>query len=163
MENKNYVLVKNMTNHGVSVSKPELGFRREWGGNMTQKIDRETLEQLMFDNGFNYMIQSGMLYIEDMEVKKELGIEPDDAIEPVNVIVLTDAERKEFLTSMSLATFKERCAELPATQLNSLVEYAIENKLMDLGKSRYLKNRTGRDIIKSIELQDTGEDEAKEG
>ena len=54
------------------------------------------------------MIDSGMLYIEDMAVKKELGLEPEDAKEPVNIIVLSDKEMRHYIT-MPLAQFKEGC------------------------------------------------------
>jgi len=52
----------------------------------------------MSDKGFYNMIAEGTLYIEDMDIKKELDIEPQDATEPVNVIVYTEAQIKDFLS-----------------------------------------------------------------
>ena len=36
------------------------------------------------------MLKAGVLFIDDLEFKKELGLEPEDAVEPVNVILLED-------------------------------------------------------------------------
>ena len=97
----------------MGVKVPEMRFSRQWlKKGSAVMIDRDILEELMYDSGFKYMIDSGMLYIEDMAVKKELGLEPEDAKEPVNIIVLSDKEMRHYMVTMPLAQFKEKVAEL---------------------------------------------------
>ena len=88
MDKSNKVKVTSMTTGRLGVIIPEYNFNRTWpnkGSSML--VDKDVLEQLMFNEGVRYMFDNGMLYIEDMETKKELGLEPEDATEPVNIIV----------------------------------------------------------------------------
>jgi hypothetical protein len=102
------VKVTSTTVGEVSVFDPSIPFRASWPNKgSTRSIEEETLEQLRYFPGFEYMIEHGMLYIEDMEVKKRLGIEPEDATEPVNVIVLSDQEKNKYLKMYSVDKFKE--------------------------------------------------------
>lgn len=149
------VNVINTTDSRLGVLVRELNFKREWlAKDAVVKIDKEILEQLMYDNGFRYMIETGMLYIEDMEVKQELGIEPEEVSEPVNVIVLTDKERRYYMVNLSLNDFKEKVNQLNYEQINQLADYAIKNRLADFDKARVIKELCGKDVIKAIQLND---------
>ena len=102
----------------VIVEVPELRFSRTWPmAGSSVSVDKEVLEDLMYDIGFRNMIESGMLYIQDMETKKELGLEPEDAVEPVNIIVLSDKDKKYYLTELSLVGFKDKIKKLSRPQL----------------------------------------------
>lgn len=166
MENSNKVKVISAVSGRVGVTVPQLRFSREWmaQGQVIQ-IEREVLDELMYDQGFKYMIETGILYIEDMEVKKELGVEPEDATEPENIIVLTDKERDQYMRLLTIKNFKEKVDKLSFEQINELADYAIRNKIMDLEKSKYIKSKCGKDIIRAIQLkeQDEEETEKKEG
>ena len=89
-----------------------------------------------------------------MEVKKDLGIEPEDASEPVNVIVLTDKERRRYMVNLSIEEFKKKVGELGYEQVKLLADYAIENKLVDYDKCKILKEVCGRDVIEAIKLSE---------
>lgn len=152
MDNKK-VYVVSTVNGTVGISLPEYGFRKDW----TKKgqkvaIDKELLENIMFDPGTEYMFRTGMLYIEDMEVKKELGLEPEDATEPENIIVLSDAEMKRYLTVLPLHEFKEKLTNLSIEQKKNMVDYAVENEIINLEKCELLKEATGLNIVRMIEL-----------
>lgn len=151
--NKNKVVVKNMTNSPVTIISQMMSFNRELAPKGAEiGIDRETFEQLMYEPGIRYMIESGILYIEDMETKKELGIEPEDAEEPVNIIVLTDKQRRQYMVNLSMKAFKEKVDQLSYEQVEELADYAITNKLMDFDKCEYIREKCGRDIITAIRL-----------
>lgn len=155
MDNKVSVICT--VNHTVSVNVKEIPFARVWlGKGSTQKIEKNILEQLMYDPGTRYMFDNGILYIEEMETKKELGIEPEDAEKPVNVIVLTDKEKRDCLIKLPYNKFTEMIDKLSIEQVSELAQYAIDNKMMDLERDRYIKDKCGRDIIKSIQLADAG-------
>ena len=152
---KDKVKITSMTRGLVSVNVPSASFYREWlNRGAVVMVERDKLDELMYDVGFKYMIDTGMLYIEDLEVKKELGIEPEDATEPVNVIVLSDEDKKRYMTTMSLKEFKTQIEKIKIEQLNALVDYAVANRYADFDKAKVLQKITGRDIIQTIRLSD---------
>lgn len=137
----------------VSVNISDLRFKREWPNKgASVLIERETLEEMMYDSGFKYMIDTGMLYIEDLEVKKELGLEPEDATEPVNIIVLSDNDMKRMMTAMPQFEFDAKLKTLNYEQMLALADFAIKNELGDFGKCDAIKKACGKDILTAIRL-----------
>ena len=144
----------------VSVFQPSIPFKASWPSKgSTRQIDEEVLEQLMYTSGFEYMINNGILYIEDMNVKKKLGIEPEDAVTPVNVIVLTDADKHKYMVNYDLNKFKEQVKKLGYEQVRDLAEFAIQNKLADFEKCEFIKEICGKDIIQAIRLSSKNKEE----
>lgn len=137
----------------VSVFQPSIPFRASWPSKgSTRAIEEEIIEQLLYTPGFKYMIDTGMLYIEDMEAKKKLGIEPEDATEPVNVIVLSDVDKNKYMKVYSIEKFKTEVKKLSREQIVDLADYAIENKIADFEKSEVLEKLCGKNIIRGIQL-----------
>lgn len=137
----------------VSVNISDLRFKREWPNKgASVLIEREALEEMMYDSGFKYMIDTGMLYIEDLEVKKELGLEPEDATEPVNIIVLSDNDMKRMMTAMPQFEFDAKLKTLNYEQMLALADFAIKNELGDFGKCDAIKKACGKDILTAIRL-----------
>lgn len=154
MENGKIKII-NMQNHTVGVKVPSAQFNREWmGRGAAVLVDKEKMTELLYDPGFKYMIDNGILYIEDLQDKKDLGLEPEDATAPVNILVLTDVDKKRYMTAMPLKEFKVQTKKLNREQLNLLVDYAIENHYADFDKVGVLKELTGRDIIQTIRLSE---------
>lgn len=147
------VKVTSTTIGEVSVFEPSIPFRASWPAKgSTRPIEEEVIEQLLYTPGFKYMIDTGMLYIEDMEEKKKLGIEPEEATEPVNVIVLSDADKNKYMKVYPLNKFKEEVKKLSREQLIDLADYAIKNNIADFDKSEVIKGLCGKNIIRGIEL-----------
>ena len=137
----------------ISVNISDLRFKREWPNKgASVLIEKETLEEMMYDSGFKYMIDTGMLYIEDLEVKKELGLEPEDATEPVNIIVLNDNDMKRMMTAMPQFEFDAKLKTLNYEQMLALADFAIRNELGDFGKCDAIKKACGKDILTAIKL-----------
>lgn len=137
----------------ISVNISDLRFKREWPNKgASVLIEKETLEEMMYDSGFKYMIDTGMLYIEDLEVKKELGLEPEDATEPVNIIVLSDNDMKRMMTAMPQFEFDAKLKTLNYEQMLALADFAIKNELGDFGKCDAIKKACGKDILTAIKL-----------
>ena len=105
------------------------------------------------------MIESGMLYIDDLQVKKDLGLEPEDATEPVNLIPLEEPQMKRAMTVMPINEFKAFIKKLTYEQMLALSDYAIYNELGDFQKAQIIKEACEKDILKAIELNR----QAKEG
>jgi len=147
------VKVVSQVNHEVSVNIPDLRFRRSWPARGSSvSIEREILDDMMFDVGFKNMITAGILYIEDLDVKKDMGLEPEDATEPQNIIVLSEKDKQYYWTGLSLVGFKDKIKKLSKPQLEELADYAIDNKIMNVEKNKVIKEACGRDVIKAVQL-----------
>ena len=161
MENRQ-VIIKNMYDSVVSVVKPEYGIQRKWNKmGQAMAIPYDIVEQLLWDRGFRNLIDSGILYIEDMKTKIDLGLEPEGATKPVNIRTLSDEDKKN-LWNAPIAEFKKEIGDLPKIQVDALVEYAIINDIVDAAKCNYIKEVTGKDILVSISRKHADElEEAK--
>ena len=90
------VKLKNMVNKTVSVKLPEYGINRRWTAKgQVVPIPYETMEQILWHEKKKKMIDRGILYIEDMQDKIDLGREEEGTTEPSNIVVLTDIERQK--------------------------------------------------------------------
>lgn len=151
MANTRMVNLKNMVNKTVGVKLPEYGVNRKWiNKGQVIPLPFDIVEQMLWHAGFRNLIDRGYLYIEDMQDKIDLGLEPDGATEPENIKVLTDNEIKELLTVKSFDEFKETVRELTMTQVLNIVNYAIANEIADAQKSELLLKVTEIDIFKVI-------------
>ena len=151
MEKK--VKVVSLVSQRVILTVPELRLRRVWEKKGAVAIvPFEQLEEAMYSPGVENLFRNGILGIEDMEVKIALGLEPEGADKPVNIITLTDAERKRYLTVMPVVEFRAKVKELPIEQINELAAYAIAHEIMDFDKSEILKQYINIDIMSAIKL-----------
>ena len=138
----------------VTVQLPNMNFTRVWPNKgAAVMIPFAVLEEGIFDTGFNNMLRDGDLYIEDMEVKKALGLEPDDAKEPENIIVLNENKMLFLMKTASIDVFKDTLSKVSKEQAYNLAQYAIDHQINDFEKADILKQITGRDITKSILLE----------
>lgn len=152
MENKKVMVTSNAVGR-VIINVPSMHFRREWERKGAKKpIEMEVLREIFYDPGIEKMFRMGILYIEDMSVKIELDLEEEGTEKPINVVVLSDKERAELLSNeVDFNKFRESCEKLSKQELINLADYAIEKELINMDKCRYLKIKTGKDIIKIIE------------
>lgn len=131
-----------------------LHISRRWQGRGDSVVfTREQIEELQFDTAFMNMVREGILYIDDMEIKKEIGIEPDDAEEPT-LILLDEKTLRRLWKDMPLAQFKLETKSLTKPQLQSLADYAIyHGSDGSIEKATYLTTISGQNILKGIELE----------
>ena len=120
---------------------------------LSKPIDLEILEQAIYDPGVEYMFRQGILAIDDMEVKKFLGLEPEDATEPENIIILTDAQRKRYLTVAPISELKEIMKSISYEQRLEMANYAIENNLDSVDRAEVIKSFTDIDVISAIRIK----------
>ena len=107
------------------INNRDLGIRRVWQSRGDAVLfTKEQIEGLMYDPAFSNMVNEGYLYIEDMEVKKEIGIEPEDAEAPT-IILLDDKTLDRFWRLMPLSQFKVEAKTLTKAQLTMLAKYAM--------------------------------------
>lgn len=162
MAEQRMVLVKNMVDSRLGVADPTTGIKRRWERRgQTVPIPYEAMQQLLWQDGFRRMIDQGLLYIENMKDKKDLGLEPQEATIPVNIIALTPAQMEDLLKNKPIDVFKKELSKLPDAQIDNLIDYAITNKIVDSAKCTLLKQVTGRDILKAISRKEEIEAEER--
>ena len=150
---KEMVTVISTVNGVVGIYLPDLRFKKEWTRKgQKQKIDKELLQDIMYDPGSEYMFRTGMLYIEDMDIKKEIGLEPEEATEPVNIIVLDEKQLNRYLKVMPLHEFKENVKKLSIEQAKNLVDYAVQKETITFDKAEFLEKVTGLNAMSMIQL-----------
>lgn len=147
------VKVASLVSQRIVLTVPDLRLRRVWekkGAVMT--IPFEQLEEAMYSPGVENLFRNGLLGIDDMEVKIALGLEPEGAKEPTNIITLNDGQRQRYLTVMPLHEFKEKLKELPIEQINELAAYAIEHEILNFDKSEEIKKYVNVDVMRAVQL-----------
>lgn len=147
------VKVKSLVSNRVFLSVPDMRLSRVWEKKGTVRtIPFDQLEEAMYNPGVEAMFRDGILGIDDMETKIALGLEPEGATEPVNIIVLDEAQTRRYLTILPIYEFKEKIKELPYDQIIEMANYAIRNEIANFEKSEIIKQMTGIDIISAIKL-----------
>ena len=135
------------------INNRDLGIKRVWQSRGDAVLfTKEQIEALMYDPAFSNMVNEGYLYIEDMEVKKEIGVEPEDAVAPTRIL-MDEKQLKRFWKDMPLGQFKVEVKNLTKQQITSLADYAIEHgDEGSIEKANYLSTISDRNILKGIEL-----------
>lgn len=148
------VKVTNNVNQYITLTEPSLNFRMVFERKGASRfVDLEMLQQLIYNVGVEHMFKQGLLTIDDMEAKITLGLEPEGAKEPVNIIILTDAQKRRHLTVSPMDEFKKTVDSLSLEQKKELARFAIANELIgNMEKVDYLQEKTGIDILKAIQM-----------
>lgn len=147
------VSIKSLVSHRVVLSVPDMRLKRVWEKKgAVRVVPFEQLQEAIYSPGVEALFTEGILGIDDMKIKQRLGLEPEDAVEPVNIIALDEAQMKRYLTVLPTHEFREKLRELPSEQINELIRYAIEHEIANFEKSEILKEITGIDIISAIKL-----------
>lgn len=153
------VIVKSAVNATVSIVNAQYGINRRWSQQgQPIAIPFAQLEQCLWENGVRRMFDSGVLYIESMQDKIDLGLEPHGAEEPINIIVFDQAEMEKLLKVDTLEEFKKRILSAPRLQVDNLIEYAVHNEIVDMNKINFLKELTGKDILYGIQRKREAEE-----
>lgn len=144
----------------VVINNRDLGIRRIWQARGDSVLfTKEQIEGLMYDPAFSNMVNEGYLYIDDMEVKKDIGLEPEEATTPT-IILMDDKQLKRFWKDMPLAQFKVEAQNLTKQQITLLAEYAIRHgEEGSIEKANYLSKISDRNILKGIELERQSKEE----
>lgn len=147
------VKVTNNVNQHITLFDRSLNFEMVFERKgVSRFIDLDILQQMIYNAGVEVIFKEGLLIIEDMEDKIALGLEPEGAKEPVNIITLNDAQKKRHLTVSPMKEFKELIDKMPLEQVKELARFAIANELVgNMEKVDYLQSKTNINILKAIQ------------
>ena len=148
------VKVKSLVGGTVFIKDPGSNLRVTWDRKgQVRLIDKEALEQAIYNPGVEYMFREGMLGIVDedaFQTKVDLGLEIEG--EEERIILFTD-ERAEELLALPLGKFRQEVKSLSREQLFEFTNYCIENEKVDFEKAEILRAYTGINILEAVRLQ----------
>ena len=133
----------------VSINVPTLNLRRAWPRKgSVQKIPMDILEQAYYEPGVEYLFKTGVLYIDDMEAKKALGLEAPDAVEPT-IVKLDEDYAKKLMTATALKDLRIEVEKLSHDQLIELANMSVEMGITDYHRCKLLQDKTGIDVMRA--------------
>lgn len=166
MDKTKKIEVVNPTKNEILLVFPDIKFRRVFPAGANFKIPFEILEEAIYDHGFSVCLEKGALYINDKEARIELGLESEGDTETnksaPKTKLYTKAQLLKILKVDTIESLKETLDGMNQEQILSLVDLAIAEKYSDYAKAELLKEKSGYDIIKGIQLKKQNEEVIKE-
>lgn len=144
------VMVTSMVGGTISVSALN---HRVWN-KKGQKlpINKDVLREAIYEPGVEYMFKNGILYIEDMDFKIELGLEAEGTKAPTQILPMDDKYLNRVLKLMPVVDMKKAIDEMSLVQRQELVDYAVKQNDVQLDRLDIISKKCNVDILKAIEL-----------
>ena len=152
--NEEKVIVTSMVSGIIGINRPEYRLVKTWPRKGTKlPIEKEALRQAIYEPGVEYMFKKGMLYIDDMDFKIELGLEEEGTKTPTAVIPVDEKYLDRILKRMPVAEMKTVIKQMNDNQKRELIDYASNLNDIQMDRINAIKEATGIDLFKVIELK----------
>jgi hypothetical protein len=150
------VKITSYSNGMLNLYIPELRVNRFFEKNgQSFLFDKDAVEEMFYYPAVENLFKKGILYIEDKEIRKKFGLEEENGSVSEDVVApISNATILAYLNVKPFNEFKEYVSKLPLIQQERFVSIAIEKKILDYNKINLLKELTGKDIIKIIQLNE---------
>lgn len=144
------VMVESMVGGTISAASLE---HRVWN-KKGQKlpVSKDVLREAIYEPGIEYMFKKGILYIDDMEMKIELGLEAPGTTTPTEVLPVDDKYLNRVLKLMPVSEMKAAIDKMSIVQKQELVDYASKQNDIQLDRLAIVSEKCNVDILKTIEL-----------
>lgn len=144
------VMVTSMVGGTISASSLE---HRVWN-KKGQKlpVSKDVLREAIYEPGVEYMFKKGILYIEDMAFKIELGLESEGTTTPTEILPVDDKYLNRVLKLMPVSEMKAAIDKMSVVQKQELVDYASKQNDIQLDRLAIVSEKCKVDILKTIEL-----------
>jgi hypothetical protein len=101
------VIVTSMVNGLISINKPEHHLVKVWPQKGAKlPVDKDALREAIYEPGVEYMFKNGMLYIDDMDFKIELGLEEEGTKVPTAIVPVDEKYLERLLKRMPVVEMK---------------------------------------------------------
>lgn len=138
------ITIKNISNATVSLYVPEIRLNRDLVPGREIAIDREMYDDLIFDVGFNNLVNAHYIAVS--------GIEDNDKVEVINNVFSKDDIAK-MLDSGDVTAFANFIPKAAPAERETAVELAVEKRIMHPAIVQLLKKYCDRDVIELINLK----------
>ena len=148
------VMVTSMVSGRIGLVLPRLHINKVWPKKNTKlPVEKEVLREAIYEPGVEYMFKQGLLYIDDMDFKIELGLEEEGTKAPTNVIPMDEKYMSRVLKLMPIAEMKKAISAMNDNQKRELIDFASEQNDISFDRMDVIKKLTGIDVVKVIELK----------
>ena len=148
------VIVTSMVNGLVSINRPEHRLVKVWPQKGTKlPVEKDALREAIYEPGVEYMFKNGMLYIDDMDFKIELGLEEEGAKVPTAIVPVDEKYLERLLKRVPVFEMKAAIKAMNGEQRHALIDYAAEQTDIQMDRVSAIKEITGTDLFKVIELK----------
>lgn len=157
IEKDTLIKVKNTTNSRVGYLIPDLGnLHRNFMPNETKEIPFEEVQKLAFTPGGEVLLKQHLTIENQEALKTVLGdVEPE--------YFYTEEDVKNLLKTGTIEQFMDFLDFAPEGMINLAKDLAVSTEVNDIRKRDAIKNKTGFDVTKAIEINhETGTGELKE-
>jgi hypothetical protein len=150
------VKIISYTNDAIRIYVPSLRVNRlfeKYGQSFL--FDADVVEEMFYYPSIENLFTKGLFYIDDKELRVKLNLEEEDGTVAETVVApISDATILAHLKTKPIGEFKKYIENLPIEQQMRFVDIAVANKIIDYEKSMFLKEITGKDIMKIIQLNE---------
>lgn len=154
------VMVTSMVSGRIGLVLPRLHINKVWPKKNTKlPVEKDVLREAIYEPGVEYMFKQGLLYIDDMDFKIELGLEEEGTKAPTNVIPMDEKYMSRVLKLMPIAEMKMAISTMNDNQKRELIDFASEQNDISFDRMDVIKKLTGIDVVKVIELKRSKEEE----
>ena len=115
-------------------------------------VSKDVLREAIYDPGIEYMFKKGIMYIDDMDMKIELGLESPGATAPTDILPVDDKYLNRVLKLMPIVEMKAAIDKMSIVQKQELVDYASKQNDIQLDRLAIVSEKCNVDILKTIEL-----------
>ena len=115
-------------------------------------VSKDILREAIYEPGIEYMFKNGILYIEDMDFKIELGLEAEGTKIPTQIIPMDEKYMTRVLKLMPVSEMKKSIDEMSMVQKQELVDFAVKQNDIQLDRIKIVSDKCGVDVLKAIEL-----------
>lgn len=147
------VIVTSMVGGNIGITLPHIRFNKTWPRKGTKlSIEKDVLREAIYEPGVEYLFKQGILYIDDLDFKIELGLEPEGAEAPTHVAV-DEKYMTRVLKVMPIGEMKKAISEMNEIQRQEFIDFASSQNDISLERIKVIDQVTGANILKIIELK----------
>lgn len=138
--------VTNRNNGSTGYTVADLGIHRHFSPNESKDITMDELRKLSYVPGGRYIIENCLIIHNEEAVREILtDVEPE--------YFYTEAEIKQLLTKGSLDQLLDCLDYAPEGVISLVKNMAVDMKLNDVSKRDAIKDKTGFDVSRAIEIK----------
>lgn len=144
------ITIKNISSANIILSFQDLNLRRELVPGRSVAVDKNTYEEMLFDAGFDSMINEHYLQI--------LGLEEDETAAEVSSTVVDRMAISKILDDTDITAFAKLIPNAAPAEKDTIVQLAIEKRITNPAIVSLIKKYCNMDIISVIHMQHQAEE-----
>lgn len=150
------VYVTSMADAIVGFTIPERHYSKSWPRKGARlPIEKAILREAIFQPGVEYLFKKGILFIDDMDFKIELGLEEEGTTkDTATILALDDKLAARIIKLMPIGEAKATLEKLSSDQRNELFVYAVNHYAdLDMARIDLINTTCGVDLLKAIQIK----------